>query len=124
MAKKISKFLFWTPRITSIIFILFLAMFSLDVFDGNPGFWEIILGLLIHNVPVFFLIGILLVSWKYEFVGGIGFILGGIIYLIFILRNIILNGFEWYYLSWAIQISGIAFFIGVLFFINWFKKKK
>ena len=47
---KINKFIFWTPRILAILFILFLALFSLDVFDGNYGFWGTILGLFISVV--------------------------------------------------------------------------
>jgi len=124
MAKaKASKFIFWTPRIISILFILFLAMFSLDIFGNGYTFWETVLGLFMHNIPVFILTILLVLSWKHEIVGGIAFILAGFLYIGFILRNIISTGFEWYYLAWAAQISGIAFFIGVLFLIGWRRKK-
>ena len=119
-----NKYLFWTPRIFAILFILFLAIFSLDVFDSASGIGEIVLGLLIHNIPAMILIVVLIISWKYEWVGGIAFILGGIAYIISILITIYKNKFEWYYLAWIIQISGVAFLIGILFFVNWFKKKK
>lgn len=121
MKKKISKFVYWTPRILSILFLLFLAMFSLDIFDGNYGFWGTILGLFMHNIPVFILTAILVISWKHEIVGGIAFILAGFLYIFLTLGR---NPFEWFYLVWIIQISGIAFFIGILFLINWHKKKK
>ena len=121
MEKKISKFVYWTPRILSIIFICFLALFSLDTFSLGLNFWGTILGLIIHNIPTFILIIILIVSWKHEIVGAIAFILAGLIY---IYLTLIRNAFEWYLLAWAIQISGIAFLIGILFFVNWYKKKK
>jgi|SRR3989338_5793429 len=124
MKKKINKYLYWTPRILSIIFILFLALMSLDVFEGNYGFWGTILGLFMHNIPAFVLLAVLLISWKYEIVGGVAFILAGIIYIAMILMNILKTGFEWYYLTWAVQISGVAFLIGILFLIGWFRKKK
>ncbi|MBI4454211.1 hypothetical protein HY636_06205 [Candidatus Woesearchaeota archaeon] len=124
MAKNISKSLYWTPRILSILFILFLALMSLDIFEGNYGVWGTILGLFMHNIPTLILLIFLLISWKYEWVGGVVFILAGIVYIVMLLINAIKNGFEWYYLSWAIQIAGIAFLIGILFFVNWFKKKK
>jgi len=119
--QKISKLVYWTPRISSIIFILFLAMFSLDIFDMKLGFWGTMLGLFMHNIPVFILLIVLLISWKYEWVGGVVFILAGLLYIILILRN---PSFEWYMLSWAVQIAGPAFFIGYLFFVNWFKKRR
>jgi len=124
MKKRISKGLYWAPRILSMVFVLFLALMSLDIFEGNYGFWGTIVGLFMHNIPALILLAILLISWKYEIVGGIGFVLAGILYIAFILMNIITTGFEWYYLAWSIQISGIAFFIGILFLINWHKKRK
>jgi len=119
MANKISKFIYWTPRIVSIFFILFLMMFSLDVFGTGLSFWQTIIGLLMHNFPAFILTAVLIVSWKYEIVGGIAFILAGILYIILTLG---MNKFEWYLLAWIIQISGIAFFIGILFLIGWKRK--
>jgi len=124
MEKRAGKFIYWTPRILSIIFILFLALFSLDVFEGDYGFWGTIEGLFVHNIPAMVLLIVLIISWKYEIVGGIGFVLAGILYVVFILMNIIATGFEWYYLLWAVQISGIAFFIGIMFLVCWFRKKK
>ena len=117
--KKINKFIDWTPRILSIVFILFLMLFSLDIFDLQLGFWGTILGLFMNNIPALLLLIILIISWKHEIVGGIAFILAGILYIILLMRN----PFEWYYLAWAAQISGIAFLIGILFLINWHKKR-
>jgi len=122
--KKISKSLYWTPRVLAIFFILFLAMFSLDVFDGNYGFWGTILELFMHNIPVFILTGILIISWKREWIAGIIFILGGILYIARLLTTILKNEpHEWYMLFWTLPISGPAFLVGILFLLNWYKKK-
>ena len=115
-----NKYLYWIPRILSIIFILFLAMFSLDIFDGNYGFWGTILGLFMHNIPVFILLIVLIISWKHEIVGGIIFILAGLFYIITLLMN---PQLEWYMLSWSLLIAGPAFLIGILFLLNWKFKK-
>ena len=123
MTKKINKFLYWTPRILSILFIIFLALMSLDVFGNGYSFWETALGLLIHNIPALILLVILIISRKYEIVWWISFILGGLLYSALILNNIIKTGFEWYYITWTIQISWIAFFIGIMFFLGRFRKK-
>ncbi|PIN93610.1 hypothetical protein COU56_03560 [Candidatus Pacearchaeota archaeon CG10_big_fil_rev_8_21_14_0_10_31_9] len=121
---KVNKFIFWTPRILAILFIIFLAIFSLDVFGNDYTFWETVTGLFMHNIPSLILLIVLIISWKHEIVGGIGFILAGILYIVFVLINVIKTGFEWYYLLWAVQISGIAFFIGILLFIGWKQKRK
>ena len=120
MKKKTNKFIYWTPRILGIIFILFLMMFSLDVFEPGLTVWQIAIGLFIHNIPALFLLLILIISWKYEIVGGVTFILAGLLYIRLLAMN---PKFEWYMLSWSLIIAGPAFLIGILFTINWFKKK-
>jgi len=104
--------MYWTPRIFSVFFILFLALFSLDA--GS------FIGFLIHNIPVIVLSIVLAISWKYEIVGGIVFILAGLLYIFMLAMN---PKFEWYMLSWSVTIAGPAFFIGVLFLIGWRKKR-
>lgn len=120
MEKNVGKFVFWTPRILSIVFIVFLALMSSDVFEGGYGFWGTVLGLFVHNIPTLILLAVLIISWRFEIVGGIAFILAGVIYIALLMRN----PFQWYYLAWAVQVSGIAFLIGILFLVGWFKKKK
>lgn len=120
MKNNISKSLYWTPRILSIVFICFLSLMSLDVFDLELNFWQTVVAFFMHCLPALFLLFVLIISWKYEIVGGVVFILAGLVYIALLTRN----QFEWYMLSWAIQISGIAFAIGALFLIGWFKKNK
>jgi len=124
MEKKINKFLYWSPRVLSIVFIIFLAMFSLDVFAGNYGFWGTAVGLLVHNIPTLILLAILLISWKYEIVGGIVFIIGGILYEGMMIMNALRHPLEAYTLSNSLIISVPMFVIGILFLINWFKKTR
>lgn len=121
MKNEISKFVFWTPRILSIIFIAFLALFSLDVFGNGYSFWETVVGLFMHNIPVFILIAILAVSWKREIVGAVGFFLGGLLYI----YSAFSRAGDWRMaLIWSAQIAGTAFVIGGFFLANWIKKKK
>ena len=117
---KVNKFVFWTPRILSILFLLFLAMFSLDIFGNNYTFWETILGLFMHNIPVLILLVVLIIAWKYEIVGAIAFIFGGLFYIGILIKG----GFETFMFSWVLFISGPAFLIGILFLIGWRQKRK
>ena len=118
MKQRINKFVYWTPRILSILFICFLALFSLDIFGNGYNFWETVVGLFMHNIPVFVLTAVLIISWKREIVGAIVFTLAGIAYIV-----MILIGGEFYQLFWTLPISGPAFLIGILFFIGWKKKR-
>ena len=124
MAQKINKYVYWVPRILSIIFILFMALMSLDVFGTGLGFWGTIVAFLMHNIAVFILITVLVFAWRYEIVGGVAFILAGLLYIGLVTWTALTTKFEWYLLAWAIQISGIAFLIGALFLVGWFKKRK
>jgi len=119
MKQPANKFIYWTPRILSVLFVIFLALMSLDVFEAAKGFWQTALALFMHNIPALLLLVVVVAAWRYEIIGAIGFIVGGIVYMVLVLRN----PFEWYYLAWIVQISGIAFFIGALFLIGWYKQR-
>ncbi|MDD5726861.1 MAG: hypothetical protein PHC53_05710 [Patescibacteria group bacterium] len=112
-------FIFWTPRILSILFILFLAMFSLDIFDGNYGFWGTILGLFMHNIPSLVLLLVLIIAWKHELVGAIAFALAGLAYIVSIVSR---SQLEPYMISYSFIIAGPAFLVAALFLIGWLRK--
>lgn len=122
MKNNINKFVYWAPRILSIMLVLFLTIFSVDVFGENLGFWQTILGLLIHNIPAILLAVIIWVSWKYEIVGGIAFIIAGLAHLV---SSIVRVDAEPWYISFltSLIIDVPAFFIGILFLVGWFKNK-
>lgn len=56
--------LFWMPRLLAILIATFFMMFSFDVFDIPAPFWKKIVGFLIHSIPTFLIIFILILSWK------------------------------------------------------------
>lgn len=111
--------LYWLPRILSILFILFIMMFSLDVFDGKSSFGDILIGLFMHNLPAFGIMVITFFAWRNDLVGAIGF--GGIGLALIILVNIAMSGDPDSVGSYAV--SGPAFVIGVLYLVNWFKTR-
>jgi hypothetical protein len=117
------KSLFWAPRIILIAFALFLAIFSLDVFDSVSSPIQILIGLLMHNIPSFVLIALLLISWNHDKRGGIIFTSLGIACIIWAIVMLAITserGFN------PISIIGaIAFLsIGALFLANNHKKRK
>ena len=119
------KVLYWIPRILSIIFICFITMFSLDVFEEGMSLGAIALGLLIHNIPSLIMIVLTAIAWRKEFVGAIGFIFVGLLYIGFSTFRVVDSGLPWYIaITWNLTIAGPALIIGFLYFLNWKKRKE
>ncbi len=69
------KILYWTPRILAILAILFMMMFSLDCFGEYSTLREKLLCFIMHNIPAYIVIAVLIIAWKRELAGGILFLL-------------------------------------------------
>lgn len=111
-----NKYLYWAPRVLAILFIMFISIFALDVFGEGYGFLELLVALFMHLIPVFILAAVLLIAWRWEKIGGIIFILLGLLFTFFFHTYRDLIGF--------LIISGPVFLIGVLFLISKAKIKK
>ena len=110
------NWLYWTPRILGILFAIFISIFALDVFAEGYGFPLVLVALFMHLIPTFIIIIILLIAWKWEKVGGVLFILLGLIFTLFF------NTYR-HPLTFLL-ISGPVFLIGLLFLISKLKVKK
>ena len=95
-----------------MIMIIFFALFSLDVFEGENGFWEILGDLLMHNIPSFVMILILVIAWKQENIGGILLMISALGFGIFLFFR--MNTFMY----GTLIMLGIPFLIGALFVVN------
>lgn len=71
------KVIYWFPRVVSVLFICFIGLFALDVFEQPRWF----LALLIHLIPNYILIILTVIAWKNELFGGLLYILAGLIVL-------------------------------------------
>lgn len=58
-------------RILMIAFILFLTMFSLDVFSMEGTLFEKLGGFVMHSIPSIILVAVLLLSWRNPLLTGI-----------------------------------------------------
>lgn len=122
---KIIKIFHWLPRIICILAILFISMFALDSFAPELTFWQQVGGFLIHLVPSFILVGILIVSWKRELIGGIIFVLIGLGLSPFIFKhNYNMNNSVSMSLGIILMITFPFIVVGILFIINHFIKKR
>jgi hypothetical protein len=113
------RLLFWAPRVVCILFIAFLSLFALDVFQEGMGFWRTLAALIIHLIPSFVLAGILVLAWRWEWIGAVLFTAAGLIYVFTVLRNPLPPATK---ASWILVIAGPAFGIAALFLANWVKR--
>ena len=119
------KALHWAPQIICMLAILFLSMFAADAFSPELTIWQQLLGFLIHLIPSFVLVSILVLSWKREIIGGIFFTIIGIVLtpVIFSL-NYKMNHSVGLSLGIVAMITLPFIVAGVLFVLSYFYHKK
>ena len=112
------------PRILSIFAIGFISLFALDSFEhGTLG--EQILAFLLHMIPSFVLTIILAIAWKWELIGGILYILLGIVLSPFIYtHNYRMNHSVWISLEVIALITFPFILSGSLFVWSHYMKRK
>lgn len=118
------KIYHWLPRILAIIAILFISIFALDVFSSEDNFFIQIGDFIMHLIPSFILLIVLIYSWKRELSGGIIFMILGLGLSPFVFStNYNMNHSFWMSLGVIMMITMPFFVIGLLFLISHFKKK-
>ncbi|MBN1567724.1 MAG: hypothetical protein JXA73_07740 [Acidobacteria bacterium] len=114
--------LFWIPRVLTIIFISFLSSFALDVFDGNHGIWQTLLAFIIHQIPVFVLILVLILAWRREWIGAVLYTFVGLLFSTWAM--LVPRPYSPVFrLIWISTIAGPLFIIAWLFWINWQRRQ-
>ncbi|MBN1935064.1 MAG: hypothetical protein JW934_10385 [Anaerolineae bacterium] len=115
MKEPIKKLLFWTPRIMTILFAVFVSLFALDVFGPGQNFWNMLLGFLIHLIPTYLIVIALVIAWRWEWVGTILFVGLGVLYIVWA------RGQHW---SAYLILSGTSCLIGLLFLASWLYRRR
>lgn len=117
--KTSNSLIYWLPRVICILAILFISMFALDSFAPELTFWQQIGTFLMHLVPSFILLALLVVAWKWEFVGGVIFTFVGVVTTPFIfLHNYRMNHSVWMSLFIILIITIPFLLVGILFLVN------
>ena len=115
MNETLKQTMFWMPRVAGILFVLFLSLFALDIFEMQLGFWGTIVGLFMHLIPSILLAIAVFIAWKREWVGALLFIGWAIWYVSF------RREFAWIAL---VMIAGLPAVIGLLFLAGWVWRKQ
>lgn len=116
------KMVYWTPRVLAILFTLFIMMFSLDVFDGASSLTDQLIGFFMHNLPAMGIIVIIVLSWKKDIIGMIGFALIAI--GLFMMVSVSMPPEGSAVNPAVIFISGPALLISLLYGLSWILHKK
>ncbi|HPM88764.1 MAG TPA: hypothetical protein PKX27_12310 [Bacteroidales bacterium] len=123
--KKSIKVFHWIPRILCILAILFICMFALDSFAPGQTIWQQLGAFFIHLIPSFILLILLVVSWKWEYIGGIVFVVIGLGFgpIIFI-HNYNINHSIWMNLTSILLVTFPLIVVGILFIVSHWQKRK
>ena len=113
LSPRLAAILRWTPRIGVLIFAAFMSLFALDVFGQGTSLWETTVGLMMHLIPTALLRVVLLVAWRWPWIGGVAFLL---VAGLFVLQFGGGWGDQW---SLYLLFVGTPALMGALFLANW-----
>jgi hypothetical protein len=100
-------------------------MFALDAFEPGLTIWQQIGAFAMHLIPSVLLVIFLLIAWKWELLGGIIFVLLGLVLSPFIyIHNYTMNHSVWMSISIILLITFPFVVVGVLFILGHFLNKK
>lgn len=123
VSAKTCRFVYWTPRIASLLLVVMFVLLSFDVFTPDATAGEMAVGFVMHNIPTLVLIAFVWLAWRFELVGAIVF---GLLSLFFI-RQFVMSSGEG---AWpinemlaAIAFTGLMVLASVLYFLDWKRKK-
>jgi hypothetical protein len=123
--KKSIKVFHWLPRIICILAILFVSLFAADAFSPELTIWQQLGAFIFHLIPSFILLAFLIVAWKWEYIGGIIFIIIGLgLSRFFFVNKYKMNDSIWMSLGIILSITIPFVIVGVLFIVSYFLKKK
>jgi len=119
------KVFHWLPRVICILAILFISMFAANAFAPGLTIWQQIGAFLIHLIPSFILVAFLIIAWKWEYAGGIIFILIGLGLSPFIFQhNYNMNHSIGMSIGIILMITFPFVVVGILFIVSHFMKKR
>ena len=106
MDRRVATVLHWTPRVIAIAYAAFITLFSLDVFQEGYRGSQLLIALTMHLLPTTgVVVAILLLAWRWPWVGAVLFAAAGGAYAATTLRHP----------DWILSIGGPLFVTAALF---------
>jgi uncharacterized membrane protein len=103
----------WSPPVLGTLVSLFVGMFALDAFSEGKPFLEALPEFLIHLIPAVALLAIVGASFRWPWIGAVGFIGLAAVYAL-----TMANG----RLDWMLAVSGPLLVVGTLFLWGWLRR--
>jgi hypothetical protein len=115
MASPSGRLLLWSPRILGILVSLFVGVFALDAFSEGKPFLLALPDFFIHLIPAIVLLGFVVASFRWPWIGAVAFIGLAVVYAVTMSRG---------RLDWMLTICGPMVVVGGLFLWSWFQRGK
>jgi hypothetical protein len=109
---RLAKIIHWSPRVAAILIILFIGLFSLDVFAMQASPLEQLGGFLMHNIPSLGMLVLLIFAWKRPAVGFVAFLIAAALFSLFFVRG-------FYALSNLLLFVCPILLVAFLFYADW-----
>jgi len=103
-----ARLVFWAARLGGLAMAAFLALFALDAVNGQ-SWTQTITDMAIHLLPSLLVLALVALSWKFDWVGAIGFFALAFLYAAMVRGR----------LDWIAVISTPLLLVGLLFCASW-----
>jgi hypothetical protein len=75
-------FLAWFPRLLVVVYAIFISLFAADAFGTGRTAWQELGDFIKHLVPTAVTLILLLAAWRHRLLGGLLFIVWGLVFTI------------------------------------------
>jgi len=99
----------WAPRILALLVCSYLGLFALDAFGPGKPVGDALADFALHVTPLLVLLAVVVVSWRWEWVGACVFSGLAIVYALVAADHF----------SWILAVSVPLLVVGVLYAWNW-----
>ncbi|MFO7661592.1 MAG: hypothetical protein R6X18_03255 [Chloroflexota bacterium] len=110
MSPRTRQLLDWLPRVLGALYAVFISVFAFDVWEMSGSFWYKMAGFLIHLIPTYLVVAVLLAGWVRPLWGGIGYLTLAVAFGLIFGRND---------LSVLLILTGPLILVGLLFLADW-----
>ena len=84
MNPTVKRILYWAPRVLGILFVLFISLFSLDVFQEGRSIQETAIAFMMHSIPTAMAAVPLILAWRWRAWAGAAVYLGLAVFYVFL----------------------------------------